>query len=367
MKSVIVLGGYGNFGQRIAEALASDGTWSILIAGRDVAQARKVADRIGRTAEPLQMDCHGTDFKSTLQQVRPDLVIHTAGPFQGNDYAVPLACARAGSHYVDIADSRHFVSGIGELHGVAQSLGVLVVAGASSLPALSSAVVDEMQVHFSRIDHIEHGISTGAVPPGIATMAAVLSYVGKPFSRWEGGQWRTAHGWQDVVRCRYPAPVGVRWLASCDVPDLALFPERYPSVRSVVFRAGVGGALNTLAVWGASWPVRWGAFESLLPLAKPLHTVATKLGSFGTKWSAMYVRVAGRGLDAKPLSRTWSLLAGQNHGPVIPCLPAIAIARKLLREEVDVPGAMPCMGLLTTDEILQAIPGLQLSWGTETN
>lgn len=44
-----------------------------------------------------------------------------------------------------------------------------------------------------------------------------------------------------------------------------------------------------------------------------------------------------------------------------------ALARKLLRDEIDVRGAMPCMGLLTTDEILHAIPGLQLSWATQTN
>ncbi len=44
-----------------------------------------------------------------------------------------------------------------------------------------------------------------------------------------------------------------------------------------------------------------------------------------------------------------------------------ALARKLLRDEIDVRGAMPCVGLLTADEILHAIPGLHLSWATEEN
>jgi hypothetical protein len=38
--------------------------------------------------------------------------------------------------------------------------------------------------------------------------------------------------------------------------------------------------------------------------------------------------------------------------PQVPCLPAIALARKLLRGEVRVRGAMPCMGLLSVEEIL---------------
>jgi len=81
---------------------------------------------------------------------------------------------------------------------------------------------------------------------------------------------------------------------------------------------------------------------------------------FGSKASAMHVTV--RGLDAKSqsLSRTWCLLADNDHGPQIPCFPAIALARKLLRGEVGARGAMPCMGLLTVAEILEVGRGLDL-------
>ena len=72
--------------------------------------------------------------------------------------------------------------------------------------------------------------------------------------------------------------------------------------------------------------------------------------------------VTVRGLDAKSqsLSRTWWLLADNDHGPQIPCFPAIALARKLLRGEVSARGAMPCMGLLTVEEILDVGRGLDL-------
>jgi hypothetical protein len=66
------------------------------------------------------------------------------------------------------------------------------------------------------------------------------------------------------------------------------------------------------------------------------------------------MHVTLQGLDAKsqPISRTWYLVAGNNHGPQVPCFPAIALARKLLHGEVRARGAMPCVGLLSVDEIL---------------
>jgi hypothetical protein len=69
-----------------------------------------------------------------------------------------------------------------------------------------------------------------------------------------------------------------------------------------------------------------------------------------------------QGLDAKsqPIARTWWLVADNNHGPQVPCFPAIALARKLLRGEVRARGAMPCVGLLSVDEILAVGRGLDL-------
>ena len=101
---------------------------------------------------------------------------------------------------MDLADGRSYVCGIQTLDEPARNNDVLVVSGASSVPALSSAVVDRLQAQFSTIESIEHGITAGARPPGLAAMEGVLSYVGKPISQWRDGAWRTAYGWQDLAR-----------------------------------------------------------------------------------------------------------------------------------------------------------------------
>ena len=363
MRCAVVLGGYGNFGRRVVAALAADRSCRVVIAGRDVRKARAVADEVGSPAEAALLDGLATNFSAELGRLGANVVVHTAGPFQGQDYAVARACIEAGAHYVDLADARAYVCGIGTLDEAARRRDLLVVSGASSVPALTSAVVDMLRPDFSTIESIEHGITSGAKPPGLATMEGVLGYAGKPFTQWRDGAWRTAYGWQGLTRHTYPQSVGTRWLGNCDVPDLELFPKRYAPVRTVVFRAGVAMTAGMLPTWGVSWLVRAGLMRSLLPLVPRLHKTALAIERFGSKRSALHVTVRGLDSTSQPLSRTWWLLAENDHGPHVPCFPAIALARKLLRDEVRARGAMPCMGLLTVDEILDVGRGLDLTYG----
>lgn len=360
MQTVVVLGGYGNFGRRIVAALAHEADARVLVCGRDLQQATAVANETGGSAEARRLDVHAPEFAAELRKLGAAVVVHTAGPFQGQSYSVPRACIQAGAHYVDLADGRDYVCGIKTLDEPAKRGDTLVVSGASSLPALSSAVVDALKTQFTSMESIDHGITSGAKPPGRATMDGVLAYAGKPFRQWRDNEWHVVHGWQGLTRRQYPAPVRGRWIASCDVPDLHLFPERYRPVRSVQFRAGVDPATNMLGLWLASWLVRAGMLSSLASWVPVLHRTATALARFGSKCSAMHVTVRGVGLNGEPAVRNWFLLADQDHGPFIPCFPAIALARKLLRGDVSVRGAMPCMGLLTVDEIISVGDGLDL-------
>lgn len=360
MKSIVVLGGYGNFGRRIVAALAREPDCRVFVCGRNIELATQVARQEGGGAEPLSLDCHAPNFSSELRRIGAALVIHTAGPFQGQSYTVPKACIAAGAHYIDLADGREFVCGIKQLDSEARANHVLVVSGASSLPALSSAVVDYLSQRFSSIDSIDHGITSGAKPPGQATMTGVLDYAGKPLEQWREGEWRSAFGWQGMTRRRYPYPANARWIANCDVPDLELFPERYRPVRTVQFRAGVGPAGSMFGLWLASGLVRVGLLRTLAAYVPILHRAACAYERFGSKCSAMHVMVRGLDRNGRPAAHTWSLVAEQDHGPFIPCFPAIALARKILRNEVTIRGAMPCMGLLTVEEILDVGQGLSL-------
>lgn len=143
--NVLVLGGYGNFGTRICKALAGHPQIHLLIAGRNASKAQVLADTVGHHTQALALDHEAPDLAQQLRALDIGLVIHTAGPFQAQDYGVAQAAAQAGCHYIDLADGRRFVCDFpAAMHGAFSSAGRTAVTGASTVPALSSAVVDAL-------------------------------------------------------------------------------------------------------------------------------------------------------------------------------------------------------------------------------
>jgi hypothetical protein len=259
-------------------------------------------------------------------------------------------------------------------------------------------------------DAIDTVITPGnRAPRGLATIRAILSYVGKPIRVWREGQWQTATGWGDTTRgeLAVDAPdsgkisLGSRWFSACQVPDQVLFPKRFAVRERVSFRAGLELSVMHLGLLALSLPVRWGLVSSLQPAAAGLQRVAAWLYSRGTDRGGMRVEVTGRRSPAAALHgysavrKQWTLIVGEGDGPYTPTLPAVALVRKLLQlpagfdspphasaaglegaaniEHMDwkresvadgthlplplprslQPGAYACMGLLSVQEIMR--------------
>lgn len=214
MQTVLVLGGYGFFGHRICASLAGDPSIRLLVGGRHRDRALETAKRLGlATEQALAIDADQSDFGRLLKASGAKILVHTAGPFQHQDYRVARAAIEAGCHYIDLADGRQFVAGIAALDDVARKRDVSVVSGASSVPALSSAVVDRYRPQFARLESIELAISSGARAPGLATVQGIFGYAGRPFQYWSNGGWATAYGWLGLRRHRFPPPLGGRLLS----------------------------------------------------------------------------------------------------------------------------------------------------------
>lgn len=99
------------------------------------------------------VDIGAPDFTQQLRALSPELVIHCVGPFQGQDYRVADAVLAAGAHYLDLADGRQFIAEFAaRVKDQAVIAGRVAISGASTLPALSSAVVEELRVGLSSIE-----------------------------------------------------------------------------------------------------------------------------------------------------------------------------------------------------------------------
>lgn len=355
---IVILGGYGVFGGKLAEALLRQPQFEVVVAGRNAESAERFCRQAGGT--PACLDRSAPDFAKALAALSPFVTVDAAGPFQaygGTPYAVAEAALAAGSHYLDLSDDAAFTAGIDRLQSRAKAAGLTVLSGVSSVPALSSAAVEALRGDLARLDLIESTILPGnRAPRGLSVMRAILSQVGRPLNVWRDGRQDRVPGWSGLSRRRIGPRDGSglppRWTSFIGAPDLALFPEHY-GARTVLFRAGLELAVMHLGLWSLSWLTRWRLLASLEPLARPLRTIADLLEPFGSDRGGMEVRLAGTGHDGQPLTRSWTLIAEAGDGPHIPAVAAAILCRRLGEGSVP-PGARACLGEVTLDEVNEA-------------
>ncbi|MET0775746.1 MAG: saccharopine dehydrogenase NADP-binding domain-containing protein [Pseudomonas mandelii] len=363
---VMVVGGYGNFGSIVCRHLVAMPDVELVVSGRNShklqCKVEELKTQSGRVCESWCGDAMGSAFSSTLSTMGIQWVVHTGGSFQGQSYAVAQSCIDAGVNYCDLADCRTFVNGIDVLDACAKQAGVAILSGCSSVPTLSSALIDHYRYRFKRIDSIAHGISSSAKMPGLSTVEGVLAYAGKPIKQLKNGQVHEVSGWQDLTLRKMPQ-LGTRVLSNVDVPDMDIFAGRY-GAHTLSFKAGSGLKLGGVANYVLAEALRVGLVRDSASWAARLHRWGTWFERFGDGLSAMYIDVEGQGVDGQPLSMTVQLTAHNDKGPEIPSCAAVALAAKLVAGYEPAPGARPCVGEISVDEYMAAIndpANLQLS------
>ena len=293
-QTVLILGAFGTFGRLIADALAHTTDFPIIAAGRHLPE---VPEEWRPGVRTLAIDSNAMSA-AVLKELDPAVLIDTVGPFQTRDRRLAAICIDLGIHYLDLADGREFVENVCALDAAARANNVLVVSGASTVPALSSAVIADLAGSFSEVEEIDIGIAPGySGPRGLATIRSVLGYVGRSVPVWRRATMGCARGWGDTKRHRYPAPVGHRNLSLIDVPDVSLIPALYPTLKELSIRAGHEVALvhNALRLLGVL--VRIGLIRNLAVHARMMQRMAGWFDGFGSNSGAMHVQLRGRGSD----------------------------------------------------------------------
>jgi hypothetical protein len=351
---ILVIGGYGGFGARLCRRLRHH---HLLVGGRSEEKARRFCAGLP-SAEPVRVDREG-DVAAVLARLRPGLVIDAAGPFQGSGYDAPSACIAAGIPYLDLADARDFVAGAAALDAEARRAEVSVVAGASSVPALSGAVARRLALGLESVSSVDVAISaSNRASGGEAVMAAILSYVGRPIRAWRGGRWTRLVGWQELRRENFVMADGGgvrgRLVALADVPDLELLPALLPGRPAVAFRAGTELSFQMAALWLASWPVRWGWVHSLSPLRRLLVPLYRMTRALGGASSAMSVTLKGSGVE-----RRWTLVADKGEGLEVPTMAAAILAERILAGALPA-GSLNAASLLEIEDFAAAFAGLAI-------
>ena len=336
---VVIVGGYGVFGSLMARLLARDGH-QLWLAGRRPEKGRALAQEL--QARILRVDIASTP--EVLFEVNPDVVIDAAGPFQnyGDDpYRIPRLCIAHGCHYLDLSDSTAFTKGIASLNKEAVTKGVFLLSGASSVPGLSSSIVDNLIEGLDDVDLVDIAILPGnRAPRGLSVIKSIVSGVGRPYEIWREGAWQEIIGWTDR-RFYQLGPSTMRAAYCVNVPDITLLPET-TGAKSVMFRAGLELPLMNWALHLLAKLRHYGRFELPDMAYSALHLLSKALYPFGSDHGGMEVSVSGRQRGHNVLRR-WRLIAQNGHGPFVPGI----MCRAILRECNNISaGARPCLAEL---------------------
>src|SRR5687768_15074774 len=94
--SVLIIGGYGTFGGRLAQLLADAPELQLIIAGRSLLKAERFCKQLTAEARltPAAFDRNG-DLQQQIKALLPNIIVDATGPFQhyGDDpYRLVRAC-----------------------------------------------------------------------------------------------------------------------------------------------------------------------------------------------------------------------------------------------------------------------------------
>ena len=335
---VLIVGGYGTFGGRLAQLLADEPRLTLIVAGRDRARAETFCKNLRSAAklEALAFDREG-DLATGLAAANPAMVVDASGPFQaygGDPYRLVKACLARGVDYLDLADGADFVDGIAQFDAEAQARGVCILSGVSSFPVLTAAALRRLAQGMTRLDSVTGGIAPSPYAGvGLNVVRAIASYAGRPVRLVRDGRPALGAGLVETRRFTI-APPGRLPLrpvlfSLVDVPELQALPKLWPELKSVWMGAGpvpqiLHRLLNLLACG-----VRLGLLRTLVPIAPLMHRAINVL-RWGEHRGGMFVSLAGAAADGRAIERSWHMIAEGDDGPLIPAMAAEAIIRQRL-------------------------------------
>ena len=341
---VLILGGYGEFGSRLARLIAGEPGIDLIIAGRSLAKARALAEKLGAVAAVVDRD---GDLAAALATLRPDVVVDASGPFQAYaaaPYRVVGAAIDAGADYLDLADATEFVAGIASLDARAKAAGRVALSGLSTLPALSFAVARRLAADMDVLESLEVGVAPSPKAPlGRSVVAATASYAGESVRRLQDGRVVNAVGLVET-RSWTIAPPGTRPMRRrlfvlADAPDLALAPQVWPGLKTVWTGAGPAPQSPLRLLRLVAWLRHRKLTPPLARFAPLFHWVINAL-RWGEDRGGMIVETRGlRG--GQEVARTWSLIAEGEDGPFIPAMAAAVMILRMASGRRPLPGARP--------------------------
>ncbi|HKU38126.1 MAG TPA: saccharopine dehydrogenase NADP-binding domain-containing protein [Polyangiales bacterium] len=288
---ILLVGGYGVVGRRIAALLAPDFPDRLVIAGRNLSNAEALCTTLGHGARARALDVRD---EATLQRALTGagtIVSCVAQPDQG---LLRESIAR-GLAYTDISPRLAYWRPDERLKEHAVRTGARVVLGAGLSPGISNIMARKLAVELGPVESIETDIFLSLGDEyGPDSLHHLVDSITQPFTLFEHGRLRSAAPFTAGVSIAFPAPVGRRTAYLFPWSNVVSYPHTLGAKTSIgrfaLAPAWLGAAVSVLVRSGArTWLKRLGGTAGTSAIIDRL-----KRKYAGDDAYALVVRVQGR-------------------------------------------------------------------------
>ena len=327
-QNVLVIGGTGNIGRRVAEDIAAQTKANVAVTGRNSSFKADFSTLQLNLAQKEQITRIISNY---------DLVIHCAGPFHYRDGSVLKSCIEAGVNYVDVSDHRSFHFQAEPYHEQAQKSGVTAILHTGVFPGISNLMARQGVESLDRADSIHlYYLVAGSGGAGLTVMRTTFLGIQAPFSAWIKGKWQKISPYSERETIHFPhyGEGGVYWF---DVAETYTLAHHFP-VQTVVTKFGSLPDFYNHLTWITAHRVPTSVLETPFSL-ESLSRLSFAMAKLTDLWTGVGIAVCADVKGEKDgQEKTVSLQFYHNHTAIAAGMGAGSIAQLLLNQDINQPG-----------------------------
>jgi len=336
---VLIAGGYGEVGRRLAAHLARAYPGRVIVAGRSIERARQAAQVLGQGARALAVDVNET---ASVERALEGVAMVVCCVEQTAPYTLLSVAAARGIAYTDLTASSIWRPALA-LRAEAEARGARIVLGAGLVPGISSAMARAAADRLGPLESVDTALLLSVGDAfGPDSLEYLLRELAAPLAVTVSGRARIVACFSEPRTVEFPAPIGQRTGWRAPFADQHFFPRSLgvatATTRLALDPPWMGAVIAAVLRGGAGRLLHREAFRSLV---RRLVSAAHRRHEGSDRWALVvdasgqrgraHFSLAGRG-QAEATATAASVLVGMLYDGAIK-RPGVWFAEQVVEPE----------------------------------